>query len=409
MAKLPTTNTKQSFTEFTDRMSAEWHLHTFPNKPSKVEEGESTESILADLVAMPTVTGNREANREALDYIDDFLAKRGMHIKRLAWNGVESLVATTRKTKTPTVFFLGHVDVVPAPSELFQMREQDGKLYGRGVLDMKGAVAAFLGVVRDLQDTVLDYDFGIMIVTDEEVGGFDGAARLAEAGYLPEVMIVPDGGSNWNLELFAKGICHFTIETTGKSAHGSRPWEGENAIDTLMAVIQECRRLFPTQQSIETNTINVGIIQGGEAINQIPASATASIDTRFASIQEQKNVISKIAAIVEKYDATLTVESEADAIFNDRHDHYLAAFAACTEETIGRSVEWITSNAAHDGRHFAKHGVPLAVNYPPGANHHGPEEYLEKASLQIMEQIFHRYLLTVARIPRRTERPVVAR
>jgi succinyl-diaminopimelate desuccinylase len=103
----------------------------------------------------------------------------------------------------------------------------------------------------------------------------------------------------------------------------------------------------------------------------------------------------------------VTVEIESVTVVNDPSDPYLAAYAARTGETIGRPVEWITSNAGHDGRHFAKYGVPLAVGYPAGANHHGQDEYLEKTSLQFMQQIFHRYLLTVARKPSRAKRRLV--
>jgi succinyl-diaminopimelate desuccinylase len=247
-----------------------------------------------------------------------------------------------------------------------------------------------------------------MIVTDEEVGGFDGAERLADAGYLPKVLVLPDGGSDWNLEGSAKGIWFATIEAPGKNAHGSRPWLGDNAIDTLMVILQECKKLFPAKPSMDTNTINVGLIRGGKAINQVPAAATASIDTRFINPEEQKRILFEVEKIAKKYGATLTTEVEAAAVVNDPLNPYLAAFVTHTEEAIGRPIEWVVSNAGHDGRHFAKHGVPLAVGYPAGANHHGQEEYLEKSSLQIMEQIFHRYLLTVARKPSRAKRPVTA-
>jgi succinyl-diaminopimelate desuccinylase len=393
---------KQSFAEFADKMSARWKLHTLPNTPSKVEEDESTQSILADLVAMPTVTGNYDANHEALDYIENFLSKHGLHVKRFAWNGVESLVATTRKTKTPTVFLAGHIDVVPAPEDQFQMQEREGKLYGRGVIDMKGAVAAYLGVVRDLGGSVHNYDFGILLTTDEEVSGFDGAARLADAGYLPKVMVLFDGGSNWNLEKFAKGVWHATLETSGKNAHGSRPWEGINAVDALITVLQDIKTLFPKNQSLKTSTLNIGIVRGGKAINQIPARASASLDMRFVSPAEQLHIKDRIEKIAKKHGAILTTEVEAAPVINDPGNPYLVSFARHTEEVIGRPVEWITSNASHDGRFFAWRGVPLAVTYPTGANHHGPEEYLHKEGLEQMQQIFRRYILSVAHRPTKT-------
>jgi hypothetical protein len=63
--------------------------------------------------------------------ISTILHQRGMYVRRLAWNGVESLVATTRRTKKPTVYLMGHIDVVPAPEYLFRLEERDGKYYAR--------------------------------------------------------------------------------------------------------------------------------------------------------------------------------------------------------------------------------------------------------------------------------------
>ena len=290
----------QSLPEFIDKVAAKWRELT-ELSPHKLRSAETPEEILRDIIGMPTVSGNTEAIHDALDYIEQFLSGRGMHVTRLEWNGVESLVATTRPTKTPTVFLAGHIDVVPAPDELFDLQERDGKYYGRGVLDMKGAIAAYLSVIKDLPGDLADYDFGVMIMSDEEVGGFDGAQNLAREGYLPRVMVLPDGGnSDWGIEKFAKGIWHVTIEATGKNAHGSRPWEGKNAIDTLIGSLDEIKALFPNPQTAETSTINVGIIQGGEAINQIPATASASLDMRFASSEEQARIHTDVTAILER-------------------------------------------------------------------------------------------------------------
>lgn len=388
---------KQAFTDFVDKMAAKWRLNIRPNIPSRVEEGESTESILRDLVAMPTVTGNNEVNHEALNYVERFLSERGMHVKRHEWNGVESLVATTHRTKTPTVFLAGHMDVVTAPDRLFELTEQDGKYFGRGVMDMKSAIAAYLGVVRDLNGHLADYDFGIMITTDEEIGGFDGAKRLAAAGYGAKVMVLPDGGNNWNMERFAKGIWFLTIEAHGRSAHGSRPWEGDNAVEKLLAALQEIRALFPHEQHAEGNTVNIGIVQGGELINLIPSSATASIDFRFASLQEMRAMQRKIKKILDAHKLTYTTEVDAEPVDNDVKNPLVQTYAAIAGEITGKPVDWIVSMAGHDGRWFVKGGTALAVGYPTGGNHHGHEEWISKESLSQMEQLFSTFLEQTAK------------
>ncbi|HVU59810.1 MAG TPA: M20/M25/M40 family metallo-hydrolase [Candidatus Saccharimonadales bacterium] len=367
------------------------------DQPPAPRSTNRTEDILRDLVAFPSVTGDYAANHAAIEYIDRFLRGRGMLVQRFAWDNVESLVATTRPTKTPAVFLMGHIDVVTAPSHLFKLEHRDGKYIGRGVLDMKGPVAAYLGTVNALAPHLADYNFGIMVTTDEEVGGLHGAAKLAEAGYGAHAMVVTDGTPDWSMERLAKGIWHFTVETTGRSAHGSRPWEGENAIDKLVAVIADIKALFP-EQSPDTNTMNVGVIGGGHATNQIPAAASANLDLRFVSVADQHRLTRQVLDIVERHGATLTYTVKADAVESDPANPYLAAYVACTERVIGRPVKWVTSNAASDARWFALRGIPCAVSYPRGGDHHGPSEWIGDETLAQMEQIYGAFLHNIARV-----------
>lgn len=385
-----------TLSDFIGKISAKWQLGTQPNTPSRVEDGESTESILADLIAIPSTTGNYQANKEGLDYIETFLRRHNMHLKRFEWNGVESLVATTRKTKTPTVFLMAHFDVVTAPPELFNLRLEDGKYYGRGVLDMKAALAAYLGVVQELGDSLPEYDFGIMVVTDEEIGGFDGASRLADAGYIPKVVVIPDGGTNdWNIERLAKGIWWITIEATGIGAHGSRPWEGKNAIDTIIAASHDIRNIF-TDVGPDADSISLGAIRGGKTINQIPTKATASFDMRFASPEAQAHTHAEIDKIAKRYNLQVTTEVESLPVVNDINNPYALAYKTCTEEVIGHPVKWVVSNAGNDARWLAARGSAVASAYPVGGKHHANDEWIAQESLLQMQKIFLKYLRKVA-------------
>src|SRR5690242_19614652 len=101
-------------------------------------------NILKTLIAHQTVSTDKEANNRALDYIQEFLDSRGMFVARYEWNGHGSLVATTKQTKTPRILLAAHLDVVPAPPLAFQMTEEDGRLYGAGICDMKFAIASYM-------------------------------------------------------------------------------------------------------------------------------------------------------------------------------------------------------------------------------------------------------------------------
>lgn len=358
---------------------------------------ESALQILQKLVEIPSVSGDHVQCKRALDYIDSFLRKRGMYVQRHTFNGFGSLVATTKPTKTPTVLLNGHIDVVPAPQELYSITRKDGKLIGRGVFDMKASIAAYLQVVDDLQNHLHEYDFGIMIVSDEEIGGYDGAVPLIEEGYLPKVCVIPDGGQDWALETFAKGLWLIDITVEGKSAHASRPWEGESAIDKLVRITHEIKSLVPAEQGWNTSTCTIAQIDGGEAINQVPATARASLDIRFASIEDEKNITNAIKLICKASGANIVHEIYSAPCINDPENPYLRSFTESIEKTIGYSAGTTISNAGTDGRFFAAKGVPCAIFYPTGGGHHGPHEWIPEEAFGQMQAIFRDYLEKEAR------------
>lgn len=402
MNKRRTILTPKPISDFATKLAAKWTLRTQPNTPTQPQSDETVVDILRDLISMPTITGQREATHDALEYIDHMLSDLGMHVKRFEWNGFESLVASTRANKNPAVLLLGHIDVVPGPPSLFELKELDDRYTGRGVLDMKTGIAAFLASAKELGQDLAAYDFGIMIVSDEEIGGFDGAARLVDEGYRPKIVVVPDGGNNWDMEGAAKGIWHITLEATGQSAHGSRPWEGKNAIDTLMHALNEITLLFE-DQGPENNTMNIGIIQGGKAINQIPAHATASIDIRFASISEQARITPIIRDIVDTHGMAITTEVRADPVYNDPKNPYLSAYKDCVESVLNKKVNWMTSFAGNDGRFFAVHGIPLACGYPTGGNHHGEEEWIDKNGPLQLQKVITRFIMQVSAVTKEAD------
>jgi acetylornithine deacetylase/succinyl-diaminopimelate desuccinylase-like protein len=257
-----------------------------------------------------------------------------------------------------------------------------------------------------LQDNLEDYDFGIMITTDEEIGGFDGAQRLAEAGYNAKVIVLPDGGNNWNMERFAKGIWFVTIDSHGHSAHGSRPWEGDNAIEKLMTALAEIRALLPPEQHAEGNTLNIGTIQGGDVINLIPPNASASLDFRFINQNEKSRVQAAVKKILKQHGLTYTTEVDAKPVHNKTEDPLVQAYVKISEQVTGKPVEWIVSMAGNDGRFFVENGTALAVGYPAGGNHHGHGEWLAEDSLEKMEQLFTKYIQEVTKKPSKTTKPV---
>jgi succinyl-diaminopimelate desuccinylase len=355
---------------------------------------------LATLVSMPTITADTVANNQALDYIEDYLAERGMYCRRFAFGGHGSLVATVRPgVKKPKVMLYAHVDVIAGDENLFLLRAKGDKLIGRGTYDMKFAIAAYLQLVDDLQDELDNYDFGIMVVTDEELGsrdGINGVRSLLQKGYVPQVCVLPDGGTDWDIETFAKGHWRLDLVASGRSAHSSRPWEGESASFKLVHALHELKQHF-ADQGPDTDNLNIGTIHGGTAYGQIPDSMEAGIGIRLANEESFSKNEKLIRTICKKYGVELRSRSVALPFFTDIESPLITAFAESIRRVVGQHPKGCVSYGTTDGPVFAEAGVPCVITRPLGGNHHGPGEWISRKSFVLLPQILRDYLETTAK------------
>jgi acetylornithine deacetylase/succinyl-diaminopimelate desuccinylase-like protein len=354
---------------------------------------------LAELVAIPSVCSNVTTANQIIDVTEQKLRGYGMYVERFSCNNFPSFVATTRKTKTPKVMLYAHLDVVDAPKNLFSLRLEGGKYYGRGVLDMKSAAAAYLHVLEGLGSRLKDYDIGVMFTTDEEYFGDYGAKFLTDKGYIPEVCIMPDSGfgTKWQIESFAKGCWFAHITALGISAHGSRPWEGDSASIKLVQAMNDITRLFKDAQKPETATLNIGMLQGGKSVNQIPAAAMASMDIRFCDMKSLHMFHKKILRICDKYGVNLkTVREWNEPTISDIEHPLVVAFTKHVALQTGIVPKPFSAHGATDARFFRAHDVPCVLMAPPGNGAHSNDEWLDEQGYEQFKLILRDYLDEVA-------------
>jgi acetylornithine deacetylase/succinyl-diaminopimelate desuccinylase-like protein len=389
-----------SFDEYRDTMLA-FLKKPLPDqlKQPETAQEEMHMQVLRKLVDMPTISGHTAPTKQALTYIGHFLGTRGMHVKHFERGGMHSLVATTKKdATTPTIMLSAHIDVVPGKKELFSLSEKGGKLYGRGVMDMKFAVASYLAFVDSIKDKIADYDFGIMVTSDEEVGGNNGTGWLVqEMGYKPKVALVPDGGENWQLETFTKGVQWIKLEAAGKVTHASRPWEGESAIHRLLGAIDEIRKLVPEEPVRTGSYLSVGTIEGGSTANQLAGSASAMLDIRTGSVSEHKELTERITAISKNHGVIANVMVNDPPCVNDAEDPYILVFKELLAIVTGKEHEYGYGFGATDGRFFNQAGVPSIIIEPPAGARHQETEWLSREGFDQFCIILAQYIERVAR------------
>lgn len=361
------------------------------------------EAIFKKLIEFPTISDDLAANHAMLNYIAEFLEARGMYVQRFAPNAKahETLTASTRpdNAKNPIVLLAAHGDVVTADASMFTLRKENGKYFGRGVFDMKFAIAGYLAAVDELKSELANYDFAIMITSDEELGGRDGINSVREFvndGYLPEVVVLPDGGEEWQLETASNGYMHFAFEAQGKTGHGSRPWLADNAVTRLTDALYHIRQHFK-DHGPETDTINVATIKTSAVpANQVPDYASAELSIRLRHPGRLAHWRKVIADICQEYRITAIERAGWEAITNDLDNAYVREFANLIEDVTGIQNKGFHSYAGSDARFFAEAGVPYANTYPMGGGHHSAQEWLAEESLIQFKEIVLRYVQTVS-------------
>ncbi|MFZ0520841.1 MAG: M20/M25/M40 family metallo-hydrolase [Candidatus Acidiferrales bacterium] len=176
----------------------------------------------------------------------------------------------------PVVTLSTHMDTVPP---FFLSKEDDEFIWGRGSADAKGIIASMIGAAEKLL-AASTQNFGLLFVVGEERNSA-GAFAAARDPRGSRFLINGEPTEN-KLAIAAKGILRYEVETTGRLAHSAYPELGESAIDKLLDVLQDIRKIpLPQDELLGHSTLNVGVIAGGHAPNVVADSARAEIAIRL--------------------------------------------------------------------------------------------------------------------------------
>ena len=214
----------------------------------------------------------------------------------------------------------GHLDTVPFGDESkwkyppLKMTEVDGKLFGRGTVDMKGGVASLIAVMDAINRSDIELTHKIVFAgtADEEVG-MHGAFHLKESGVMDnaECVIITEA-TNLKVGIAEKGPVWIKIKVKGKAAHGSMPEEGENAIYGACKVISKLQELIPQDQNelLGKTTLNVGVIEGGIKVNVVPEECYFDCDYRLIPEVNLQNFLKSIESIITEINNSNSFKAE---------------------------------------------------------------------------------------------------
>ena len=339
---------------------------------------------LKELLKYKTYDGNVSEFEKIFKYIKSKVNK-DLFIKEYEFNSYKSLVISNSLDKNLDIIFCGHIDIVPAVN--YDFSEDDENIYGRGTIDMKGGVAVML----ELFNTVsTDKKIALFITSDEEIGGMCVEELLKI--YKSSLAIIPDGGKNFNLIYEEKGLFQLELSLKGISAHSSQPFNGENAIVKLYDVYQKLIEKYPLPKSSKeyVTSINLSMIEGGKAINQVPDLATMKLDIRHV-LQDKKEDFIKLIKKINK-DVEVKVLLEGSVFKTDLNNKNIIKYLDVCEEVLKEKVKIIGCESTSDGVYFSDLGIPTIIMNPIGYYPHCPNEYVNKDSLEKLYLIYKKFL-----------------
>jgi len=364
--------------------------------------------LLKSLIRIPSVNPvyGGPGELQVQEFVESWLSKRSIDYRlQEVLPGRNNIVARIGPTDKPAILIEAHMDTVGVEGwvmgDPFEPVEQAGRLYGRGSCDTKGSLATFLQLAGRLAARESDLKYALLFAaTVDEEFQQRGAFKLSEL--LVEMNI---GGAltgeptRSEIVTKHKGACRYSIQASGKAAHGSTPELGENAIYKIARIVEKlnrCGTLMSQEESlpfIERGSLNVGKIGGGIGFNIVPDSCSIELDRRLGVNEAVESVREGIESIVNsESDVSVSSFLERPALNTD-NSHWFPQALEASARKHGvmegfREVPFMTNGVA-----YSSVGVPTVV-FGPGdiAQAHKTDEYIQfgemERSLAILEELF---------------------
>ena len=233
----------------------------------------------------------------------------------LPLEGARVNLVARKSTGKPPLTIYAHMDTVPIEEgwdyDPFGAELVAGRVYGRGVADMKGTIATLLTALEiiDEQGLELTWDPQVCLCTDEEIGVYPGVWHLAKLGYVTMPVLCMEGGQDPTIWLGSNGAVDVTITVRGRSCHSGANYLGVNAIEEMVPIMVE---LLALKQEVEARRsdlplmpspgapshlspmFNLDIIHAGVKSNIVPSSCTLVVNRRYIPEEDYAHVEAEI-------------------------------------------------------------------------------------------------------------------
>ncbi len=353
-----------------------------------------------DLIRFRTETGNTEEIAKAAEYIKNIFSKTSAKVEIFQTNASPVVFLRNCESIDFDVVILGHIDVVPADDAMFIPVIKNGRMYGRGTLDMKSFAAVALNSMEYVVQHNLPLKFGVILSTDEEKGS-KSTESFMEAYPQISARIVLDndvGGDITKIVSKCKNPVFVKIIAHGKEAHGSTPWDGIDANELLLKTWHNIRKIYPyyaadLPQPIDKwiDTVHFAKIEGGQVSNIISNYAEALLDFRLTEDSSVENLKINLQKCMEK-GVEYKIVSSSTPVVMDEKNPYILDYKRFAENIMGKPIKFEHIGGATDSRAFAVKGSTVIMHSGTGDGMHASGEYVEIESVKQIADIQIKFL-----------------
>ncbi|ELY34458.1 acetylornithine deacetylase/succinyl-diaminopimelate desuccinylase [Natrialba magadii ATCC 43099] len=393
-------------------------------------------SLLEELVAAQSISGQEQPGQEI---IHERLQEHDLEIDtwepsvenledhpgffetvtydEFGYDGRQNIVAKRAGSGDgPSLAFSGHIDVVtPEPVadwayDPWEPTIEDGKMYGRGTMDMKGGIAAFIHAYEVLEELGIDLQGDLLLQTtiEEEAGGVGGVLSALERGYQPDAAVIPEPFGIPNIGISGAGVSYFRVTVSGKAAHTARKYRGVNAIGNAMDVYHALTELDrerrerisyepavaqdPEAEGSETN-LSVSVAEAGDWVSKVPGEAVLTGRVGWPPGEQSEEVRQEVtdaimgAAEENSWLAEHKPQIEwfgwdADPHEVDTDEQIVQLATEHAEQITGGNTSYVGGLGGVDERFYQLYyDIPAISVGPRGHGGHGADEYVEIDSL----------------------------
>jgi len=337
-----------------------------------------------ELVEFKTTPSNYKEFERAVRFIEKYYSNTSIKIKKHYFNKFPALYISTTGNKHASILMQAHVDVVDGNDSQFIPVIKNSKMYGRGTSDMKGFVAVAMKLIREFENHSSDCNLALVLTFDEEIGSENGAKKMAELGYIGDLIINGDAGYNHSVIYGEKGILKIKLKVEATPGRHPYTWEGKNAFELLNEDYNSIITLFKNKD-IATNddnwhtTFSIYDVDVKNKEQYPPHIAQAKMNFYFT----EDLTVAEILEMIKSKTKHCTVEQfiRSERVFIDPKSIYIQRLHEIMTTHFNRKIAIRTENGSSDARFYANDNIPIVILKPVGEDHHGDNEHLDVDSL----------------------------